>query len=253
MKIALVSLNQIWEDKEVNLIKCKKFIKKSKGLDLIIFPEMTLTGFTNNQKLAENFENSWSIKKFQKLAKENNIALIFGVILKGKSKAKNSSIFIDNKGNILDVYTKIHPFSFANEDKYFESGDKVIKIDFENIKIGLSICYDLRFCNLYSFMDDCNLIINIANWPSKRIDHWNTLLKARAIENQTYVIGVNRIGVDGNNLEYIESSKIFNANDDEIKYEKIDEEMKIYEIDLGWNKKFKESFNTIKDKRILNA
>jgi len=254
MKIATVSLNQIWEDKTENLLLCEEYIKEAslQDVDLIVFPEMTLTGFTNNIKLAEDFENSFTIKEFQKLAKENNIAIIFGIILKGKNKAKNSCIFVDKKGEVLGIYTKIHPFSFANEDKYFEAGDKIVKIDFENVKIGLSICYDLRFSNLYSLMDDCELIVNIANWPAKRIEHWNTLLKARAIENQTYIIGVNRIGVDGNNLEYVESSKIFNANGEEIEYKKIDEEMKIYEIDLDWNKKFKESFNTIRDKRILN-
>jgi len=253
LKIALVSLNQIWENKEANLVKCKNFMERVRGVDLIIFPEMTLMGFTNNIKLAEDFENSWTIKEFQKLAKENNIAIIFGIILKGKSNARNSSILVDKRGEVLGIYTKIHPFSFANEDKYFKAGKEIVKIDLEDIKIGLSICYDLRFCNLYSLMDDCDIIVNIANWPAKRIDHWNTLLKARAIENQTYIIGVNRIGVDGNNLEYIESSKIFNANGDELKYKQIDKEMKIYELDLDWNKKFREKFNTIKDKRILNA
>ena len=252
MKIALVSLDQIWENKEANLIKCKKFMERVRGVDLIIFPEMTLTGFTNNTKLAEDFEDSWTIKEFIKLARENNIAIIFGIILKGKNKVRNSSIVVDKKGKILGVYTKIHPFSFANEDKYFEAGEKIVKINLGNIKIGLSICYDLRFCNLYSLMDDCEIIVNIANWPAKRIEHWDTLLKARAIENQIYMIGVNRIGVDGNNLEYIESSKIFNANGDELKYKKIDEEIKIYEIDLDWNKKFKKTFNSVKDKRILN-
>ena len=253
MKVTLVSLNQIWENKKANLLKCKALIEKAKGVDLIIFPEMTLTGFTSNVNLAEDIENSWTIKEFQRLAQENNIAIIFGVILKGKPKVKNSSIFVDNKGNVLGIYTKIHPFSFANENKYFEAGDKVVTVNFKGIKIGLTICYDLRFCNLYSLMDDCDMIVNIANWPAKRIKHWDTLLKARAIENQTYIIGVNRIGVDGNNLEYVESSKIFNANGDELEYKQIDEEMKIYKIDLNWNKKFKKNFNTVRDKRVIDA
>ena len=255
MKIALVSLNQEWEDKKANLQKCEFYIKKAneENIDLIIFPEMTLTGFTNNLKLAENFNNSWTIKKFQKLAKESNIAIIFGVILKEKDKAKNCSIFLDKKGNILDIYTKIHPFTFANEDKYFIAGKEIVKINFENTKIGLSICYDLRFCNLYSLMDDCEIVINIANWPAKRVEHWNVLLKARAIENQTYIVGVNRTGIDGNNLEYIESSKIFNANGDELNFNKINNEVKIYEVDVEWNRNFKENFNTVIDKKDLNA
>jgi len=258
MKIATISLNQIWEDKKANFKKCKKFVKtaKKQKVDLIIFPEMTLTGFSNNiSKIAESYKKSWSIKKFKKLAKTYKIAIIFGVVLKNKNKGENSLVFVDENGEILNIYTKIHPFSFANEDKYFKAGKKIVKVDFKNIKIGLSICYDLRFCNLYSKMDDCEIIVNIANWPEKRVKHWEILLKARAIENQTYIIGVNRIGKDANNLEYIESSKIFNANGEELEYKKIDKnkEIKIYNIDLNWNKKFRESFNTVRDKRSIEG
>lgn len=255
MKTALISFNQIWEDKRGNLNKCKDIVRvcKNYNMELIIFPEMTLTGFTNNIKLAEEVQNSQSINEFQKLARKYGTAIIFGVILKENDKAKNCAVFINKEGEIVDIYTKIHPFSFANEDKYFKAGDKIVKTDFENIKIGLSICYDLRFCNLYSLMDDCDIIVNIANWPAKRIEHWDTLLKARAIENQTYIIGVNRIGLDGNNLEYIESSKVFNANGNELKFERISTEIKIYDIDMEWNRKFREKFNTVRDKKDLNV
>jgi len=255
LKIALISLNQIWEDKKVNLGRCKEIVKICKKYDtkLVIFPEMTLTGFTNNIKLAEETENSQSIKEFKKLARKYGLAILFGTILKEHDKAKNCAVLINKDGKVVDIYTKIYPFSFANEDKYFKAGDKIVKVEFENIKIGLSICYDLRFCNLYSLMDDCDIIVNIANWPVKRIKHWNILLQARAIENQTYVVGVNRIGLDGNNLEYVESSKIFNANGNELKFEKISTEIKIYNIDLEWNKNFRKTFNTVKDKKDLHA
>jgi len=255
MKIALISLNQIWEDKKVNLNRCKDIVKicKNYNTELIIFPEMTLTGFTNNIKFGEDRENSKSINEFQKLARKYGIAIIFGIILKENNKAKNCAIFINKEGEVVDIYTKIHPFSFANEDKYFIAGDKIVKIEFENIKIGLSICYDLRFCNMYSLMDDCDIIVNIANWPRKRIEHWNILLQARAVENQTYMMGVNRIGIDGNNLKYIESSKVFNANGNELRFEQISTEVKIYDIDLKWNRKFRESFNTVRDKKILTT
>lgn len=106
---------------------------------------------------------------------------------------------------------------------------------------------------MYSLMDDCDIIVNIANWPRKRIEHWNILLQARAVENQTYMMGVNRIGIDGNNLKYIESSKVFNANGNELRFEQISTEVKIYDIDLKWNRKFRESFNTVRDKKILTT
>ncbi|WP_066163946.1 nitrilase-related carbon-nitrogen hydrolase [Aliarcobacter cryaerophilus] len=253
MKIALVSLNQIWEDKEANLNLCEQYIKKASSLNsnLIIFPEMTLTGFSNNISLtAEDFENSETINSFSILAKNFNIAVNFGVVIKDKDKALNKSILIDNFGNILAHYSKIHPFSFANEDKFFNSGDKLTVVEFKDFKIGLTICYDLRFPELYSSLaTKCNLIVNIANWPSKRVEHWNTLLKARAIENQIFVAGINRVGIDGNGLEYIESSNIFNANGEELEFERIDD-MKIYKIDKNFTKEFKNKFNTTNDRKV---
>lgn len=251
MKIALVSLNQVWEDKEANLLLCENYIKKASAssTDLIIFPEMTLTGFsTNIKKTAEDENSSNTIKNFQDLAKQYGIAIHFGVVISDKNKALNKSCVIDDYGNIISMYSKIHPFSFAGEDKLFNPGNALSIVDLKGYRIGLSICYDLRFPELYSALaQESDMIINIANWPKKRIDHWNTLLKARAIENQTFLIGVNRTGVDGSNLKYKESSNIFNANGEKLDYERFDD-MKIFDIDKNWTQLFKSKFSTFKDR-----
>lgn len=253
MKLGLVSLNQIWEDKEENLLECEKYIKKAsqENINLIIFPEMTLTGFsTNIIDTSEDEITSKSIEAFSNLANKYSVALIFGVVVKDDDKALNKSIFINSKGKLIGDYSKIHPFRFAGEDKYFNGGNKLEVVNFEDMNIGLTICYDVRFPELYSSLGSTSdLIINIANWPSKRIDHWNTLLKARAIENQIFIAGVNRTGIDGNDLKYMESSNIFNANGEELNYEKIDD-MKIYKIDKNWTKEFKTKFNTTNDRKI---
>ncbi|MDX4059296.1 nitrilase-related carbon-nitrogen hydrolase [Aliarcobacter skirrowii] len=253
MKIALVSLNQVWEDKKENLLLCEEYIKKAsqRGVDLIVFPEMTLTGFSNNIDLiSEKLENSKTIKEFSFLAKRANISIIFGMVIQNKDKALNKAIFLNNSGEVLNHYTKIHPFSFAGEDKFFNAGNKLSTVEFRNLNIGLTICYDLRFPELYSALGkQTDIIINIANWPLKRIEHWNTLLKARAIENQIFVAGINRIGVDGNNLEYIESSNIFDANGEELEFEKY-ENMKIYSINKNLIKEFKNKFNTTNDRKV---
>jgi len=253
MKIATVSLNQFWEDKHKNLDLCTKYIQlaSSKNTDLIIFPEMTLTGFSNNiGSTAENVKGSETIKSFSTLAKRFNVAIVFGVVEKNQEKALNKAVFVDKFGNILGDYSKIHPFTFANEDEFFNAGTKLCIVDFYNSKIGLTVCYDLRFPELYcSLASKCDIVVNIANWPLKRVDHWNTLLKARAIENQIFVIGVNRIGLDGNGLEYIESSKIFNANGEELKSEKY-ENMKIYDLDIIWTKDFRSQFDTVSDRKV---
>jgi len=253
MKLATVSLNQIWEDKKANLKVCEDFvIQASKAnVELIIFPEMTLTGFSINiNRISEIENNSETIVKFKDLAKEYKIAIVFGLVIKDNEKALNQSIFVDENGNILGKYTKIHPFSLSGENKYFNAGKELSIIKYKEHNIGLTICYDLRFPELYSaYAKNCNMIINIANWPKKRIDHWNTLLKARAIENQLFIIGVNRIGIDGNNLEYQESSNIFDANGETVKFQE-KENMKIYDINKLFIKEFKNKFNTTSDRKI---
>ncbi len=253
MKIALVSLNQIWEDKNKNLELCISYIKEAKNEDaeVIIFPEMTLTGFSMNiDKTAEAEDANNSLREFQKIACENEVAIIFGMVIKDNEKAKNRAYFIDKSGEILASYDKIHPFSFAGEDKYFNGGDKVCQFKFNDITLGLTICYDLRFPELYTILSkECDLILNIANWPEKRLEHWEALLKARAIENQIYMVGVNRTGKDGNDLDYCESSKMYDANGKEI-FSKSIENLKIIELELESKKEFLKTFSTTQDKKI---
>ena len=253
MKLALVSLNQIWEDKKANLLLCEKYIEQAskKGVALVVFPEMTLSGFSNNISLtAEDFQSSQTIEAFSALAKKFNIAIIFGVVIKDGAKALNKSVFVNRSGEVVASYAKIHPFSFAGEDRYFNAGEQLSIVNFEGMNIGLSICYDLRFPELYTALAKrSDIIINIANWPSKRVEHWNTLLKARAIENQLFIAGVNRTGIDNNSLEYIQSTDIFNANGDKEECEEMDD-MKIFEIEKSWTEGFKEKFNTTNDRKI---
>jgi len=253
MTIVTISLNQIWENKKENLLLCEEYIKKAsnENVDLIVFPEMTLTGFSINiNETSEVEKNSKTIAKFKDLAKQYKIAILFGIVIKDNDKALNKSIFINEDGNILGKYSKIHPFSFSGENQYFNAGEELMIVNYKNHNIGLTICYDLRFPELYSaYAKECDIVINIANWPKKRIDHWNTLLKARAIENQLFVVGVNRIGIDGNGLEYEESSAIFNANGENVEFAKKGN-MKIYDLEKNFTKEFREVFNTINDRKV---
>ena len=126
MKIALVSLNQIWEDKNLNLVECEKYIEDASFNDvkLIIFPEMTLTAFSiNTDLISEKENNSFTISSFKELSIKYNIAIVFGVVIKEKIKSSNRMYFLDNNGNTLEYYKKIHPFSFANEDDYYVAGE----------------------------------------------------------------------------------------------------------------------------------
>ena len=254
MNIALVSMNQVWEDKAANLKQCQLFAEQASnnGVDLIVFPEMTLTGFSMNTSIiGEKEYQSNTVEKLQNIATKNKIAIVFGVVFLDEGKATNNLIFIDDEGKVGSKYAKIHPFSFAGEDKYYGVGDELVVQNFQGANIGLTICYDLRFPELYSALSrTCDMVINIANWPAKRIDHWKTLLKSRAIENQYFCIGVNRTGVDGNGLSYEESSFIFNADGVSLPSNSLGSNISMYRVDTNWTISYRKGFSTLQDRRL---
>lgn len=255
MNITLVSLDIVWENKDANKNICDQvfdeiYLQKS---DLIIFPEMSLTGFSMNaHQIAEEENSSNTIEYFANHARKAKVGIIFGMATSERGKYYNSLIYLDKSGNIAAKYNKIHPFSLAGEDKVFSAGRSLISIRYRDVTIGFTICYDLRFPEIYSALSrNCDMIINIANWPSKRIEHWNTLLKARSIENQIIMVGVNRVGKDGNGLEYEKSSQVIDANGRLIKSLKSSDFFEAYSISLEDTKALKRSFSTTQD-RIPN-
>lgn len=210
MKIALVQYNPDWENKLNNQEKIIHLLSQVEKSDLIVFPEMTLTGFTmKSRDFAEELDGE-TFKFFSTLAKEKKSAIFYGVIEKGRNKNFNTLVHINNQGKILTAYRKIHPFSFSSENIFYGRGKNPVVTKVKDVKAGLSICYDLRFPELFRYYakEKVDLIVNIANWPDTRIEHWRALLKARAIENQCYVVGVNRVGNDPK-LHYSGFSSVF--------------------------------------------
>jgi predicted amidohydrolase len=251
MRVALVSLDSVWEDKQANLDEIERIIKSlNQKAEYVIFPEMSLTGFSvSNLTLAEDFENSNSIRAIQKLAKENQMNIVFGLLISKDDKKYNSCIAVNNRGEIAGNYEKIHLFSFSGEDSSITGGRQLKRIDWEG-GWGLSICFDLRFPELYQELSKENLnLINIANWPKTRVAHWRSLLNARAIENQSFMIGVNRTGVDGNGLEYEESSCVFSPVGEKIEPFEISGKVKIFDLNLNDAIEYRKSFPIKKDRR----
>jgi predicted amidohydrolase len=220
---------------------------------MVIFPEMTLTGFSpSNAFLVEDIYNSSTLKWFGKLSKQYNINIIFGACLKKKEKILpfNMLCIADKYGVVIPLYAKTHLFSYACEDQYLIAGDKAVTHKIENIVFGFAICYDLRFPELFSTMaNSCNVIIIIANWPSSRIDHWDTLLRARAIENECIVFGVNRTGIDGNQIKYNESSLMIMPDGSTEAADFVSLDFSIYEINKYQVEEYRDNFPMIKDKR----
>lgn len=196
MKIAICQLKIIWENKKKNMDKAIKFVKEAcqQNVDIIFFPEMSLTGFSMNIKLTKE-ESNETVDIIKKLAVENGIAIGIGWVKGNEAKAENHYTVIDSGGNIASDYIKIHLFSYSGEDLYFEPGNKTVVFKINNIMMSTLICYDLRFPETFQEVSNiANFIIVAANWPDKRNKHWECLLKARAIENQVYIIGVNCFG-----------------------------------------------------------
>jgi predicted amidohydrolase len=253
IKVALCSLDIKWEDKENNKKAILSFIEEIKGnVDLIIFPEMTLTGFSmSSDNIAEILEYSETADFFKNVSKEIKTGIIFGMVINGNNQFYNSAIYVNN-GIIEAIYRKIHPFSYAKEDKFYKAGRKLTTFEIKGISLSLTICYDLRFPEIFSLLSTkAKIIVNIANWPSNRKEHWDTLLKARAIENQVYLIGVNRTGIDGNSIVYEKTSKVVFADGSELLPDKsISDKVDIYSVDINKLNKYRNSFPTFKDKNF---
>lgn len=251
MKIATVSFNSIWEDKKNNLIEFERIVKSLKNkAEFVIFPEMTLTGFSvYNLDLAEDLNNSDSIRIIKNIAKENQINIVFGMMISKGINKYNSCIAINSRGEIDGNYEKMHLFSYSGEDKLISGGNEIKSLSWKG-GWGLSICFDLRFPELYQELSKSHLIlINIANWPKPRVGHWTTLLNARAIENQSFMIGVNRIGVDGIGLEYEESSFIFSPTGDKIEPSEIIQDVKIFNLNLEHALECRKKFPIKRDRK----
>lgn len=217
MKLNLVQFSPVWENKTENINKINSLLNDECRNSLLIFPEMTLTGFTMKPALHAEELTGGSFMFFSSAAKKYNSEVLAGIIELSSGKFYNTLLSINRKGELKTVYRKIHPFSYSSEDKYYSAGESPVITDIMGVKTGLSVCYDLRFPELYRKYgrERVYLIVNIANWPVTRIEHWRTLLKARAIENQCYVAGVNRTGNDPK-LTYSGFSSVFDPMGKEI-------------------------------------
>ncbi len=253
MRIALVSLDQVWEDKRANREKCLDYIVKAKELaaEFIAFPEMTLTGFSMNTELiGEKQDQSETIEFFSQQAKSNKIGIAFGVVFFRGDKATNNLIIVDENGVLLTSYAKIHPFSFSGENEFYLGGEKICSCKIGEANIGLTICYDLRFPEIFQYLSrECNLLLTIANWPEKRVNHWITLLQARAIENQSFMVGINRTGTDGNKLRYVKSSVVFGPIGEKLIPNHSFRDLDIFDLPLDSIKSVRASFPVKQDRK----
>ena len=207
MKIALIQTSLTWENPIENRSHlAQKITGFMEEVDLIVLPEMFSSGFTMNpQKVAETMQGE-TILWLQHMAKAKNCAIIGSLVITENENYYNRLVFVFPTGEIQH-YDKRHLFTLAGEDKVYTSGTQKLIVEYKVFKICPLVCYDLRFPVFARNVEDYDVLLYVANWPKPRINAWDILLKARAVENMCYVIGVNRIGTDANKHDYIGHSQ----------------------------------------------
>ena len=207
MQVILIQAPLIWENPKANRNYFGAKINEiTSAVDLIVLPEMFTSGFTMHpENVAESMQGE-TVTWLKALAKAKKSAVTGSIVIKENNNFYNRMLFVFPSGEI-QFYDKKHLFTLAGEDKVYTSGMQKVVVNYLGWKICLQVCYDLRFPAFSRNSEDYDLLIYVASWPKIRTNAWDTLLKARAIENMSYVIGVNRIGADANGHEYIGHSQ----------------------------------------------
>ncbi len=208
LTITIIQPDIIWNGISDNLLNYSDILKKNnQKSDLILLPEMFATGFTANPlHFAESMDGE-TVRWMKKISEKKGCSMAGSVIIKERDRYYNRLLFVNVSGSV-EFYDKRHLFSMEGEEIHYTPGKKRLVVTVNGWRISFQICYDLRFPVWSKNLNDYDLLVNVANWPGKRGDVWNTLLKARAIENQAYVIGVNRTGKDANGISYNGESQV---------------------------------------------
>ena len=211
LKIAIIQSDLVWENPKQNR---ENFTKKidaiDEEVDVIILPEMFTSGFTMNASAVAEAMNGETVTWMQQIASKTNAAIVGSVVISEENNFYNRLLFVESSGKI-SIYNKRHTFTLVGEDKIYKAGTEKLIVNYNGWKICPLICYDLRFPVWARNTEDYDVLMYVANWPKPRVSAWDALLKARAIENMSYCIGVNRVGIDGVNSEYSGHSAVYDV------------------------------------------
>lgn len=213
LNVGVLQLDQVWHDKQANFERIEQWLSNKPELDLLLLPEMFHTGFSMDVKLADNWSNSEGLHFLQKLSHRLDTAIYTSLMVSDGSFYYNRGVFVQPSGQ-LHIYDKRKLFGLGGEEGLFTAGRHEQILEFKGWKINLQICYDLRFPELIrnrvNTLNEAayDVLLYVANWPDRRITHWDSLLGARAIENQCFVVACNRVGTDMNNLDYCGHSQM---------------------------------------------
>ena len=246
LKITVIQPDIIWENIQANLEKYSEMLSEIGETDLIIFPEMFTTGFSMKpEKLKEKMDGP-SVQWMKKTAARKDASVAGSLIIEDNGKIFNRAVWVFPDGKI-QFYDKHHLFTMGEEHIHYTQGNKKSVIDFKGWRFCPLICYDLRFPVWGRNTENYDVLIYMANWPSPRHHHWKTLLTARAVENMSYCIGVNRTGNDGAGLKYSGDSGLISPKGfSEFMGEK--EKTQTFEISYSELKDYRKSFPFLNDR-----
>ena len=254
LKITLIQSDIHWEDIGANLAMFEEKIWQIGGnTDVIVLPEMFTTGFTMAAPRLAEMMNMRTTKWMRQIADQTGALILGSFIANVHGRFYNRLLWMEPNGQ-FKTYDKRHLFRMANEQKVFSSGESLLIGTWKGWRICPLVCYDLRFpvwsrnrFDITTRKLAYDLLIYVANWPTARIDAWNTLLKARAIENLSYVVGVNRVGMDGNGIEYNGSSCFISPKGEAIYSTDGTETIKTLEMNVNSLQAFRDRFPAFMD------
>lgn len=260
LNIGFIQQDLKWEDKEYNLSLFEQRIIGMKGVELIVLPEMFSTGFSMNASFLAEKMNGSTIQWMKRVAAENKVILTGSIIVEEDGLYYNRLIWMLPNQQFC-YYDKRHLFGFAGEHQHYSSGTKRLIASVNGWKINLLICYDLRFpvwsrqqlqcTDDGEMIPEYDLLIYVANWPERRSHAWKTLLQARAIENQCYVVGVNRVGYDGNQIYHSGDSMIIDPMGTPLVHIEKIEAVEILTLDKNTLDEFRQKLPFLKDSDLF--
>ncbi len=248
LKIAAFQFDLAWEDIQANRTKVEQKLEQLSGKAHIVFlPEMFSTGFTMNAASVSETMCGETISWLKNQAAKYDVAICGSLAVQESEKFYNRLVFAEPSGKVLH-YDKRHLFSMGGEEKAYTRGGNRLVVEYLGWRICPLICYDLRFPVWSRNLNNYDLLVYVANWPEQRSLVWNTLLKARAIENQAYVVGINRIGADGNKISHSGQSQIIDAKGHVMALAgNYSEEMILGELSYSNLKQFRQKFPVLND------
>ncbi|MCD8019386.1 MAG: carbon-nitrogen family hydrolase [Clostridiales bacterium] len=259
MRTGLAQMNIVWENIQSNMVKVEEFFDKASEnqVELLVFPEMSLAGFSMNvAEITKDWQRQ--IEFFEDMSRTYQMTVVYGYPAPIEAEEREQHpewkgyknwLAVAEDGRTIMRYAKIHPFTFGSEGKYYQGGQEVVCTRWKDTVLGGFVCYDLRFPEIFQISSARSEIIAvIANWPASRISQWDALLQARAIENQCYILGVNRTG-EGDGIFYNGHSALYDPLGERMTVLCEEESLLIGDIDVKQVAHFRSRLPVKKDRK----